>query len=311
MAMYHLRVKYVQRSAGRSAVAAAAYRSGEKLTDEREGKTHDYTRKSDIEFSEIVLPNHMPEELRNRGALWNALETGIKHPRGQPAFEVEVALPRELTHEQCAQLVREFATAEFVDKGLPVDINIHRPTASDGGEHPHAHILISTRRFKDDGSIDKTARDLQDNPKLVGKIQALEKNGQFDDALLLQRDAVNLDRWRRHWEDYSNRFLEDGGSDARIDHRTIEAQQVAREATPNIGIGFYGHLREFQGHMADRVKHWKEVGFRNAMREQMDKIQAKRPDMTAEFIAHARAYGQKFFPELQQDAPERGLEYER
>lgn len=207
MAMYHLRVKYVQRSAGRSAVAAAAYRSGEKLVDAREGKTHDYTRKQDIEHSEIILPHHMPEPLSHRGALWNALETGITHPRGQPAFEVEVALPRELDRAQCVQLVREFATAEFVDKGLPVDINIHRPIASDGGEHPHAHILVSTRRFKEDGSLDKTARDLQDNPKLVGKIQAMEKNGQFDEALILQRDAVNLDRWRRHWEDYSNRFL--------------------------------------------------------------------------------------------------------
>ena len=207
MAMYHLRVKYVKRSEGRSSVAAASYRSGTRMTDEREGKTHDYTRKQDIEHSEIVLPAHMPEELRQREALWNAIETGIVRKDGQPAFEVEVALPRELDRAQCVQLVREFAQAEFVEKGLPVDINIHRPTASDGGEHPHAHILISTRRFNEDGSLALVARELQDNPKLVGKIQALEKNGQFDEALLLQRQAVNLDRWRRHWEDYSNRFL--------------------------------------------------------------------------------------------------------
>lgn len=311
MAMYHLRVKYVKRSEGRSAVAAAAYRSGQSLTDEREGKTHDYTRKQDIEHSEIILPEHMPASLASRDALWNAIEAGIKRKDGQPAFEVEVALPRELNHAQCVQLVREFAQDEFVAKGLPVDINIHRPTASDGGEHPHAHILISTRRFHPDGTLDKAARDLQDNPKLVAKIQTLEEAGKFDEALLLQHDAVNLNRWRRHWEDYSNRFLDDAGSEARIDHRTLAAQEVAREPTPNVGIGFYGHLRAFQGHMSERVQHWKEVGFRNAMREQMDRIMERRPELNAEFIAHAREYARNLFPELQRDTPEQRPQHER
>ena len=316
--MYHLRVKYVKRSEGRSAVAAAAYRSGEKLTDEREGKTHDYTRKQDIEHSELILPDHMPASLASRDALWNAIEAGIKRKDGQPAFEVEVALPRELSKEQCAQLVREFATAEFVAQGLPVDINIHRPIASDGGEHPHAHILISTRRFNEYGTLDKVARDLQDNPKLVGKIQSLEEAGQFDQALLLQRDAVNLNRWRRHWEDYSNRFLEDAGSDAHIDHRTLAAQaidkELTREATPNIGIAFYGHLRAFAGHMAERVQHWREVNWRNEMRDQMERIREKGPDLTAQFIAHAREYAPKLFPELEQEhalEPQQELDYER
>ena len=143
MAIYHLRVKFVQRSAGRSAVAAAAYRSGTKLTDTRTEKIEDYTRKRDVEHSEILLPEHIPVAFQDRETLWNAIETGIKHPRGQPAFEVEVALPRELSKEQCAQLVREFAQDHFVSQGLPVDINIHRTPASDGGEHPHAHILMT------------------------------------------------------------------------------------------------------------------------------------------------------------------------
>ena len=311
MAMYHLRVKFVKRSEGRSAVAAAAYRSGQKLTDEREGKTHDYTRKRDVEHSEIILAKGMPDQLAPRGAMWNAVETGIKRKDGQPAFEVEVALPRELSREQCVQLVREFATAEFVDKGLPVDINIHRPTASDGGEHPHAHILIPTRRFNEDGSLGYVAKDLQDNPKLVGKIQALEKAGKIDEALLLQHDAVNLNRWRRHWEDYSNRFLEDAGSEARIDHRTLAAQEIAREPTPNIGIAFYGRLRGFTEQMVERVQHWHETGFRNAMREQMSRIMERHPDLNAEFIAHARAYAKDLFPELKGQTQEQDIEYER
>ena len=142
MAIYHLRVKYLQRSKGRSGVAAAAYRSGGRLVDERTGEIHDYSRKRDIEHDEILLPDHLPVSLSERTVLWNTIETGIKHPRGQPAFEVEVALPRELTPAQCVQLVRDFATDHFVKAGLPVDFAIHRTPATDGGEHPHAHILI-------------------------------------------------------------------------------------------------------------------------------------------------------------------------
>lgn len=306
MAIYHLRVKFVKRGAGRSSVAAAAYRSGTKLTDERRGTVEDYSRKRDIDHSEILLPENMPVAFQDREVLWNAIETGIKHPRAQPAFEVEVALPRELDKEQCAQLVREFAQDNFVAKGLPVDFAIHRTPASDGGEHPHAHILVSTRRFGEDGSIGKAARDLQDNPKLVAKVYALEEEGKIDEAVMLQKD-LNLGQWRKSWEDYSNRFLEDAGSESRIDHRTLAAQEIDREPTPNVGIGFYGHLRAFQGHMAERLHHWKEVGFRNAMREQMSRIMEKRPDLNAEFIAHARAYAKDLFPELQ---PEQGQQME-
>ena len=315
MAIYHLRVKFVKRSEGRSAVAAAAYRSGERLKDERRGTIEDYTRKRDIEHKEVRLPEHMPVAMQDRGTLWNAMETGIKHPRGQPAFEVEVALPRELDKEQCVQLVREFADDHFVKEGLPVDFAIHRTPASDGQDHPHAHILVGTRRFNADGTIGKAARDLQDNPKLVAKVYALEEEGKLDEALLLQKD-LNLGKWRRSWEDYSNRFLDDAGSSERIDHRTLAAQAVegelAREPNPNIGIAFYGRLREFQGSMADRVQHWKEVGFRNAMREQAQRIFEKRPDLNAEFIAHARAYAPKLFPELKHELqPEQGIEHEQ
>lgn len=315
MAIYHLRVKFVKRSAGRSAVAAAAYRSGERLKDELRGTVEDYTRKRDIEHTEVMLPEHIPVAMQDRETLWNAIETGIKHPRGQPAFEVEVALPRELDKEQCVQLVREFAHDHFVDNGLPVDFAIHRTPASDGQDHPHAHILVGTRRINADGTIGKAARDMQDNPKLVAKVYALEEEGKLDDALLLQKD-LNLGTWRKAWEDYSNRFLEDAGSSERIDHRTLAAQAVegelAREPTPNIGIAFYGRLREFQGSMADRVQHWKEVGFRNAMREQAQRIFDKRPDLNAEFIANAREYCRHMFPELKHEPqPEQGIEHEQ
>ena len=311
LAIYHLRVKYLKRSAGRSAVAAAAYRSGTRLEDARTSQTHDYTRKKDIEHSEVLLPDHMPPEMLDRRLLWKTVEMGIKRKDGQPAFEVEVALPRELSREQCAELVREFSNDMFVARGVPVDFAIHRPTASDGGEHPHAHILIGTRRHNPDGSLALSARDMQDNPKLVAKVYALEEEGKIDEAVLLQKD-LNLGLWRREWEDYSNRFLADGGSEARIDHRTLEAQQVAREPTPNVGFAFYEPLRAFTGHLAERLDQLKAVNFRNAMREQMERIREKAPDTAAEFIAHARQYGRKLFPELgQEPEPEREQTHER
>ena len=311
VAIYHLRVKYLKRSAGRSAVAAAAYRSGTRLEDERTGQVHDYTRKQDVEHSEVLLPDGLPADLFDRGVLWNTVETGIKRKDGQPAFEVEVALPRELDRAQCRELVREFASDMFVERGVPVDFAIHRTVASDGGEHPHAHILVSTRRFNPDGTLERAARDMQDSPKLVQMVYKLEDEGKIDEAVLLQKD-LNLGIWRREWEDYSNRFLDEAGETARIDHRTLEAQRVDREAQPNIGIAFYGHLRAFTGHMAERVDHWREVGFRNAMREQMDHIRARAPEVTAEFIAHAREYGRRFFPELQAELsePDRGPTHE-
>lgn len=308
--MYHLRVKFVKRSAGRSSVAASAYRSGQKLTDQREGKTHDYTRKSDVEFSEVLLPDHMPVSLASREALWNAVETGIKRKDGQPAFEVEVALPRELSREQCVELARSFALDQFVSKGLPVDLNIHRPTASDGGEHPHAHLLISTRRFNDDGTLDRAATDMQDNPAAVRRVYALEEAGKIDEAVIAQR-GTNLGQWREAWADYSNRFLADSGSESRVDHRTLAAQQIDREPTLNIGFAFYGLLRGFTGHLADRIDQWKQIDWRNAMRGQMQRIRATRPDLTAEFLAHAREYGQRFFPELEREPTDRGLDHER
>lgn len=295
MAIYHLRVKFVKRSEGRSSVAAAAYRSGTKLHDQREDKTHDYTRKSDVEHSEIRLPGHMPASLAEREALWNATELGIKRKDGQPAFEVEVALPRELSKEQCVQLAREFADDMFVARGLPVDINIHRTTASDGGEHPHIHFLLPTRRFHADGTLDKAATDMQDSPALLRKIFALEQEGKIDEALMVGQNT-NLMQWRKAWEDYSNRFLDQAGETARIDHRTLEAQAVAREATPNIGIAFYGHLRAFTGHMTERVERWKDITTR-----QMEKVKERMPDKQAEFIAIARDYFPKLFPEFQQE----------
>ena len=313
MAMYHLRVKYVQRSKGMSAVAGAAYRSGERLVDKRTGRVSDYTERTGVDHTEILLPEGNPPELAERATLWNTMELGITRKNAQPAFEVEVALPRELPPEERLELVRNFAQREFVDKGLIVDLCIHIGQASDGGEHPHAHMLIPTRRVGDDGTIEKSpAKDMQDNPAIEQRIYALRTAGKIDEALEAAKER-KLEQWRERWADDQNDFLARGDHEDRVDHRTLAAQQIEREATPNIGFAFHRELDSLKGWLRERVDALKAIEWRDTMREQFDRLRAKKPDLQADFIAHAREYA----PELlkgqgyDQPAPEQGIEHER
>lgn len=164
MAIYHLNVKIIGRNSGRSSVAAAAYRSGDTLTNEWDGLTHDYSKKNWIEYSEIMLPDNAPQSFRDRGTLWNAVETAEKSGAAQLAREVEIALPRELDLPQQLDLVRAYVQKNFTDKGMCADFSIHNPPVTDGrgipidanGNHtndtaemvfqnPHVHIMLTMR----------------------------------------------------------------------------------------------------------------------------------------------------------------------
>ena len=137
----HATVSIIQRSKGRSAVAAAAYRSGTKLTNEWDGLTHDYTHKTGVVHSEIMLPTHAPPEFADRSTLWNSVEQIEKARDSQLAREVEAALPRELTREQQLALVRAYVKDNFVDKGMCADFAIH----DKGTGNPHVHIMLTVR----------------------------------------------------------------------------------------------------------------------------------------------------------------------
>lgn len=292
MAMYHLRVKFVQRSKGMSAVAGSAYRSGERLQDERTGRVSDYTRRTGVDHTEILLPDHIPEDLKNRSTLWNRVEQRLSAWNAQPAFEVEVALPRELAPEERLKLVRDFAKREFTDKGLIVDLCIHMGKASDGGEHPHAHMLITTRRWNEEGRMTRVARELQDNPQLLKKVYALEEAGDLEQALLLSK-GTNLAQWRERWADDQNDFLARGDHVDRVDHRTLKAQKIDREPMPNIGFAFHRELDGLKGWLRDRVDALKAFTRMDCLRDQFERLRERRRDLTAEFVVMARDHARE------------------
>ena len=204
MAIYSFRIQVIGRSAGRSATAAAAYRSGEEIKDERTGKSHDYTGKSDIYDNEILKPDNAPERYADRTTLWNEVERNEKRKDSQLCNEVMVALPAELTHEQKQALTRKYVRGEFTGQGMIADIGYH-----DFDSHnPHAHIMLTMRSVDEEG---------------FGK-----KQRQWN-----KRDAVK--DYRARWAEYANRALERAGHDIRIDHRSLKEQGIERE--PQIHLG--------------------------------------------------------------------------
>ena len=208
MAIYHFSGTVVSRSQGRSSVAAAAYRSGTELHDERLDKTYDYTKKQDIAFTEILLPKNAPEGLRDRNTLWNTVENSEKRKDAQLAREFNMALPRELTLEQQIELSRAFVIKEFVEKGMCVDLCIHNDKMKDGQLQPHAHVMLTMREVTENGFGQK----------------AREWNSK-----------ENLLHWREAWAEITNQHLLMHGFDMSIDHRTLVAQGIDLEPQYKIG----------------------------------------------------------------------------
>lgn len=135
MAIYHFHAQVINRSQGRSAIAAAAYRSGTALVDERTGLTHDFTKKNDIIEHTILLPEEAPDIFKDRETLWNAVEASEKRKDAQTAREINIALPRELNNQQNWQLALDYVNAEFVSKGMIADVAFHRGHGEIGRAH--------------------------------------------------------------------------------------------------------------------------------------------------------------------------------
>lgn len=217
MASYHCSIKPVSRGSGRSGTAAAAYRAGACLSDERTGEVHDYTHKQGIESAELVLPDGVNLD---REQLWNAAEKAEKRKDARVAREFELALPAELTKEQRRALAAEFAKS-LVDKhGVAADVAVHEPSRKGDQRNHHAHILITTRQISAQGLGEKTDLEREDKAlRAQGKASGRE-----------QIEALRAD-----WATRCNAALERAGHQERVSHKSLEAQGINREPSTHLG----------------------------------------------------------------------------
>ena len=247
IAIYHCSIKIVSRGKGKSAVAAAAYRSGEKLTNEWDGLTHDYTKKGGVVHSEILLPAHAPPAFSDRSTLWNSVELSEKSNNAQLAREVEIALPVELSREEQTRLVREYCSSQFVSKGMIADFNLH----DTGGGNPHAHILLTMRPLDERGAwLPKSKKEyvLDENGEKIRLPSGRYKTRKVD--LVDWNNRENAEVWRRAWADLANEFLERNNRPERIDHRSYERQGV--EQIPTVHVGVSATQMEKKGIVTER-----------------------------------------------------------
>lgn len=243
MAIYRCEFKIISRGSGHRACAAAAYRAGEKIMDERYGAAHDYTRKTGVAASFILAPENAPDWMSNRAELWNAVEAVERRKDAQLCREVLLSLPHELTDEQREALVRQFVRDQFVSKGMVADVNIHTHSPSGDERNDHAHILLTTR----------TLTTSSFGPK--------ERSWNSRDFVHDTREA---------WADAQNRTFEVLGLDLRVDHRSLADQGLDREPEPKLGQHATEAIRNGEPEKADRVVQQHEtVMERNAERERL------------------------------------------
>lgn len=253
MAMYHFQVQVISRGKGKSSVAAAAYRSGEKLEDKRADLIHNYTKKQGVEYTEIIAPPNAPEWATDRSKLWNEVEKIEKSKNSQVAREINIALPEELSKEQQKELIREYVKENFVAKGMVADIAIHN---KDDG-NPHAHVMLTIRPFNEDGTwgaktkkeyiLDKNGEKIKQNKDFKSrKIESTDWN-----------KKETMENWRENWAINANKALEKAGCEEKIDHRSYKDQGI--DQIPTIHLGKTSSEMKKKGIYNERVETNKKI----------------------------------------------------
>ena len=244
IAIYHLSIKIISRGKGKSAVAAAAYRAGETITNEYDGITHDYTRKGGIVHTEILLPAHAPAAYAERAVLWNAVEKVERYKTAQLSREIEIALPAELTREQNISLVHRYVSEQFVSAGMCADVCVH----DKGDGNPHVHIMLTLRPIEPDGTWGQKSR--QDGKR---KIPTTDWN-----------ERERAEDWRKAWAAYCNGALRLAGKlteDNALDHRSYERQGI--EQIPTVHLGAAASQMEKRGIRTERGDMNREIAVTN------------------------------------------------
>ncbi|MDQ0462950.1 ATP-dependent exoDNAse (exonuclease V) alpha subunit [Caulobacter ginsengisoli] len=327
MAIYHLRLKVVSRSLGRaprpggatrrSAIAAAAYRSGERLYDITQGRWFDFD-KPDVVHTEILAPTGAPSWVFDRQTLHNQIERSERRADAQLLREVEVTCPRELSRDQQIDLVRNFVREHYVNRGMVADIAIHCPQAADGLEQPHAHVLLTLRRLdasSPTGFSSTKERDWNERED-VARLVAEARKRFNDTGLEVDKDALdaaealrNVSIWRAAWSTHANQALEAAGSEARIDHRTLEAQGIFR--APQISLGIARHIEKAYEYVRARVTQWVSIKHRADIYAEVEHYKKRDPMKLTDFVMRLGDMAEEFaasFRKPAHDIPEVDLE---
>ena len=222
----------MQRSKGQSAVAAAAYQSGDRLFCEYDQKTKHYRNKQEVVFSTILTPPHAPPELTDRNTLWNSVEKAETRYNSQLARRVVMALPKEISRGQQIQLVREYCEAQFVCKGMIADIAVH--DKEDG--NPHAHILLTMRPVDEKGNWAPKGRMVYDLDENGQKQKTAKGNWKcHKEPTVDWNDRKYAEIWRHEWEGIVNRYYTENGLEERVDLRSYERQGI--DTLPTVHMG--------------------------------------------------------------------------
>ena len=230
----HYRIKISTRSKGQSAVAQAAYQSGDRLFDERENKTKYYSDKRGIVYTEILLPVNAPREYADRNTLWNAVEAVENNWNSQLARRFEIALPIEIPMEERVALIRQHCMEQFVSKGMIADIAVHDPDPP--GHNPHAHVMLTMRPMDENGKwMEKAHREylLDENGE---RVRDAKGRYRFRKVPTVDwNDRGNAELWRHAWEELQNRYLEAAGRPERISMKSYQRQGIDRIPTVHMG----------------------------------------------------------------------------
>ena len=247
MAIYHLSIKIISRGKGKSAVTAAAYRAGTIIKNEYDGITHDYSKKSGVAHTEILLPDNAPSEYVDRATLWNAVEKSERYRTAQLAREIEIALPVELSREENIALAQRYVKENFVSAGMCADVCVH----DTGTGNPHVHVMLTMRPIEKDGSWGQKSRTVDGK-----KIPAVDWNEQ-----------TKAEDWRKAWAAYCNTALCIHGHDERIDHRSYERQGI--DQVPTIHLGVAASQMERKGIRTERGDINREIEVTNSHLRQL------------------------------------------
>ena len=252
MALFHLNVTQIKRSKGQSAIAAAAYRAGEKLYSEYYGETSDYTKKHGVICSEILLPDHAPREYADRQTLWNAVEKAERGKNAQLAYSFDIALQNEFSLDENIALARQFLLEHFVSWGMVVDFAIHVPDTEPGGiSNPHFHVMAPIRPIEHNGKWGMKQRRVYEQDEEGNRLLDADGNYIFNAVPTTDWGSPEmLEYWREQWAAICNAKFEEKGLPERIDHRSYERQCI--DLLPTIHEGPSVRQMEAKGIRTDK-----------------------------------------------------------